>query len=98
MREKREVVADYLPELNKAVEQLVTRPEIHSLVDTLKKQLQQTSDPFVWSTIDLQSVMVQLPRRIRSCWIFVLKKDVPARLSMTLTVASPVNIGSFRFR
>ena len=69
---------EYLPQLNEAVAQLVKRPEIHSLVDSLKKQLPQTSEPFVWSTIDLQSITAPLPDSIRSCWIFVLKKDVPS--------------------
>lgn len=67
---------EYLPQLNEAVAQLIARPEIHSLVDSLKQQLPQTSEPFVWSTIDLQSVTARLPDSIRSGWIFVLKKDV----------------------
>jgi hypothetical protein len=68
---------EYLPQLNEAVAQLIARPDIHSLVDSLKTQLPQTSEPFVWSTIDLQSI-ARLPDSIRSCWIFVLKKDVPS--------------------
>ena len=67
-------VPDYLPQLNEAVAQLITRPATHSLIDALKQQLQQTSEPFVWSTLDPQSV--RLPEEIKSCWIFVLKKDV----------------------
>ena len=73
-----ELVADYVPQLNEAVAQLITRSEIHNLVDSLKKQLPQTSEPFVWSTLDLQSISPPLPDRIKSCWIFVLKKDVPS--------------------
>ncbi len=69
---------EYLPQLHEAVAQLIARPETHSLVDSLKKQLPQTSEPFVWSAIDLQSIRAQLPDSIRSCWIFVLKKDVPS--------------------
>ena len=69
---------EYLPQLNEAVAQLIKRPEIHSLVDSLKKQLPQTPEPFVWSAIDLQSITAPLPDSIRSCWIFVLKKDVPS--------------------
>jgi mannose-6-phosphate isomerase-like protein (cupin superfamily) len=69
---------DYLPQLNEAVAQLITRPEIHGLVNTLKLQLPQTSEPFVWSAIDLQTITAPLPDSIRSCWIFVLKKDVPS--------------------
>lgn len=67
---------EYLPQLHEAVAQLIARPETHSLVDSLKKQLPQTSEPFVWSAIDLQSIQTGLPDSIRSCWIFVLKKDV----------------------
>lgn len=76
MREEREIIADYLPQLNNAVAQLITQPAIHGLIDTLKNELQDTSEPFVWSTIDLQSVTTPLPGRIGSGWIFVLKKDV----------------------
>src|ERR1041384_4218770 len=68
----------YLPRLNEAVAELITRPTIHDVVIKLKQQLQPTSEPFVWSTIDLQSITTQLPDKIRSGWIFVLKKDVPS--------------------
>jgi hypothetical protein len=50
---RKELVPDYLPQLNDAVAQLITWPPIHSLVDNLKKELQHTSEPFVWSTIDM---------------------------------------------
>ncbi len=69
---------DYLPKLNEAVAELITRPAIHDAVDELKQQLQHTSEPFVWTTIDLQSIATPLPDKIRSGWIFVLKKDVPS--------------------
>ena len=78
MNEAREIVPDYLPQLNDAVRELLTRSSFHSLIDTLKGQLQLRSEPFVWSTIDLQSITVLLPALIKSCWIFVLKKDVPS--------------------
>src|ERR1041384_1766263 len=68
----------HLPQLNEAVAELITRPAIHGVVDELKQQLQHTSEPFVWSTIDLQSITTRLPDNIRSGWIFVLKKDVPS--------------------
>ena len=68
--------AGYLQQLNDAVAELVTRPSIRSVVDALKEQLPQTSEPFVWSTIDLESVTTPLPDNIKSAWIFVLKKDV----------------------
>ena len=69
----REVVVDYLPQLNAAVEELIAHASFHKLVDGLKDQLQHTSEPFVWSTVDLP---FGLPETIKSGWIFVLKKDV----------------------
>ncbi len=69
---------DYLSQLNEAVAQLISRPEVHSLIHDLKQQLPHTAEPFVWSTIDLQSISAPLPDTIRSGWIFVLKKDVPS--------------------
>jgi mannose-6-phosphate isomerase-like protein (cupin superfamily) len=69
-------IADYLSQLNETVAQLITRPAVRSLIDDLKQQLPHTSEPFVWSTIDLQSITAPLPDTIKSCWIFVLKKDV----------------------
>lgn len=72
------VGASYLQQLNDAVAELVTSPAIRTVVDALKEQVQHTSEPFVWSTIDLKSVTTPLPDEIESCWIFVLKKDVPS--------------------
>ena len=70
--------ADYLPQLNAAVEELIERPSFHKLVDALKDQLPLTSEPFVWSTVDLDSITVSIPESIKSSWIFVLKKNVPS--------------------
>ncbi|MEN3326444.1 MAG: hypothetical protein V7638_1251 [Acidobacteriota bacterium] len=69
---------DYLSQLNEAVAQLISRPAVHRLIDDLKQELPHTSEPFVWATIDLQSVTAPLPDTIKSGWIFVLKKDVPS--------------------
>ena len=69
---------DYLSQLNEAVAQLVRWPVAHDLIDDLKQQLPHTPEPFVWSTIDLQSLTAQLPDTIKSGWIFVLKKDMPS--------------------
>jgi mannose-6-phosphate isomerase-like protein (cupin superfamily) len=78
MREEQKLAADYLPQLNEAVAHLITWPGMRSLVDTLKGELQHTSEPFVWSIIDPGSVHTPLPDAIRSVWIFVLKRDVPS--------------------
>lgn len=70
--------AGNLQQLNDAVAELITRPETRLLVENLKHQLSHTSEPFVWSTIDLESVTTPLPDDIKSGWIFVLKEDVPS--------------------
>ena len=70
--------AYYLPELNRAVSELIAAPRIHSLIDTLKEKLERTAEPFVWTRIDLQAIQVPLPEQIKSCWIFVLKRDMPS--------------------
>jgi mannose-6-phosphate isomerase-like protein (cupin superfamily) len=75
---EKQAFSDYLPQLTQAVAQLVAEPRIHSLIDTLKEKLKRTSEAFVWSTIDFQTIRVRLPDQIKSCWIFVLKKDVPS--------------------
>ena len=67
-----------LPKLNDAVRELIKRPATHDLIDNLKGQLQNTPEPFVWSTIDLESLTTPIPEAIKSCWVFVLKKDVPS--------------------
>lgn len=67
---------DYLSQLNEAVAQLINRPAVHALIADLKQQLPETPEPFVWSTIELQSLTAPLPDTIKSGWIFVLKKDV----------------------
>jgi len=72
------MITNYLPQLNAAVAELLRQTTTHSVVDTLKEQLQHTSEPFVWATIDPKSITVSLPDSIRSCWIFVLKKDTPS--------------------
>ena len=75
MSQQREAT-DQLRLLNDAVAEVVARPAIQRVIHDLKTQLQHTTEPFVWSTIDLQSLASPLPDGIRSGWIFVLEKDV----------------------
>jgi len=77
MSQQREAT-DRLRLLNDAVAEVVARPAIHRVIDDLKAQLQNTPEPFVWSTIDLNSLHSPLPHDIRSGWIFVLKNDIPS--------------------
>ena len=75
---ERQSSAYYLPELNRAVSEVIAEPRIHSLIDTLKEKLKRTAEPFVWTTIDLQAIQIPLPEQIKSGWIFVLKRDMPS--------------------
>jgi hypothetical protein len=70
--------ADYLQNLNDAVEQIVRQKTFSEIVEGLKKELSHSEEPFVWSVIDLGSVNCALPERIKSGWVFVLKRDVPS--------------------
>jgi hypothetical protein len=69
---------EYLQNLNDAVEQIVEREAFSEIVQGLKDELSRSEEPFVWSVIDLGSVDCPLPERIKSCWVFVLKRDVPS--------------------
>jgi hypothetical protein len=69
---------NYLQKLNDAIEFLVKQKTFGKTVDELQEALSHSSEPFVWSVIDLNSIQVELPQEIKSCWIFVLQKDVPS--------------------
>ena len=70
--------ADYLQNLNDAVEQIERQKTFSEIVEGLKKELNYSEEPFVWSVLDLGSVNCALPDRIKSGWVFVLKRDVPS--------------------
>jgi hypothetical protein len=65
-----------LEKLNSAVELLVNRETFLRTVDHLSTEINRSREPFVWSVIDLSSIEFELPEGIRSCWVFVLKKDI----------------------
>lgn len=70
--------ADHLQNLNDAAEQIVGQKTFSEIVRRLKGELGHSEEPFVWSVIDLGSVNCVLPERIKSGWVFVLKRDVPS--------------------
>ncbi|HET8670033.1 MAG TPA: hypothetical protein VFM05_05230 [Candidatus Saccharimonadales bacterium] len=65
-----------LEKLNTSVEFLINQKIFLEMIEQLSKEIDHSKEPFVWSVIDLTSIERQLPQCIRSCWIFVLKKDV----------------------
>ena len=52
--------ADYLQNLNDAVEQIVRQKTFSEIVEGLKIKLSHSEEPFVWSVIDLGSVSCAL--------------------------------------
>jgi mannose-6-phosphate isomerase-like protein (cupin superfamily) len=67
-----------LQKLNSAVALMVNQDAFGKTANGLQEALSHSSEPFVWSVIDLNSIQIELPQKIKSCWIFVLKKDVPS--------------------
>lgn len=67
-----------LQRLNSAVGFLVAEGTFQRTVKQLDEEIGHASQAFVWTVIDLDSITVSLPEEIRSCWVFVLKKNVPS--------------------
>ena len=67
-----------LEKLSTAVEFLINKTTLVETIDHLRQAINHSQEPFVWSVIDLNSIDSELPESIRSCWIFLLKKDVPS--------------------
>lgn len=67
-----------LEKLHIAVEFLITRKAFLETVEQLNEEINHSQESFVWSVIDLGAIDRELPDGIRSCWVFVLKHDVPS--------------------
>ncbi|HEV2879494.1 MAG TPA: GNAT family N-acetyltransferase [Candidatus Eremiobacteraceae bacterium] len=62
--------------LSAAVVDILSHEEYHVTVARLKEEVATTTEPFVWSVIDMSGGIAALvPDDIKSAWIFVLKKD-----------------------
>jgi hypothetical protein len=67
-----------LEKLHAAVESLLRKESFSRTVERLRLELSGSQEPFVWSTVALDTISVALPASIKSCWIFLLKGDVPS--------------------
>jgi mannose-6-phosphate isomerase-like protein (cupin superfamily) len=65
-----------LEKLNAAVELLNRQKSFLKTIEQLSDEIKHSPEPFVWSVIDQNSIGSKLPETIKSCWVFVLKKDV----------------------
>jgi hypothetical protein len=76
--EERPVNLRNLERLHAAVEWLLAQDSFSASVERLRDALRASPEPFVWCTVDPDSIGVPLPAVIKSCWIFLLKRDVPS--------------------
>jgi mannose-6-phosphate isomerase-like protein (cupin superfamily) len=67
-----------LEKLHAAAESILRQESFSMAVERLKVELSGSPEPFVWSTVALDTISVALPVPIKSCWIFLLKRDVPS--------------------
>jgi len=67
-----------LQKLSSAVSYLLNQESFSRTIMHLKGALTQSTEPFVWETIDLDTIPHELPASIKSCWIFHLRRDVPS--------------------
>jgi hypothetical protein len=70
--------ANDLEKLHTAVEFLMGQKAVLETIERLDQDVDHSAEPFVWSVIELDSIARSLPDTIKSCWIFVLKKNVPS--------------------
>jgi hypothetical protein len=67
-----------LEKLHAAVEWLQLQECFSTAVERLRVALSESDEPFVWTTVALDTFPVAVPSPIKSCWIFLLKRDVPS--------------------
>ena len=67
-----------LQKLSWAIDYLLTQESFSITVERLKDELAQSTETFVWATVDLDSIPCELPDGIKSGWIFQLRRDVPS--------------------
>ena len=68
---------DYLKELGATVKILLGDSATKEIITNLKSQIQKSSEPFVWGTIETFP-KYRLPSEIKSMWTFVLKRNIPS--------------------
>jgi mannose-6-phosphate isomerase-like protein (cupin superfamily) len=67
-----------LEKLHAAVGWLLRQESFSKAVEHLRVELNGSHEPFVWTTVAADTIRVPLPAPIKSCWVFLLKRDVPS--------------------
>ncbi len=70
-------VAD-LRRLDAAVGHLLAEVSFAATLASLREELARSTETFVWTTLHLSAIPVELPDAIESGWVFHLRKDVPS--------------------
>lgn len=69
---------DCLKSLNVVVERLLSDLSVKETIKILKTKLQRSREPFVWRTINIEPMCGDLPKNIKSTWIFALRRNTPS--------------------
>ena len=64
--------------LDSAVQRLLEQESFSAALARLEEELVQSTETFVWTTVDLPSIPVEFPDDIKSGWVFHLRRDVPS--------------------
>jgi oxalate decarboxylase/phosphoglucose isomerase-like protein (cupin superfamily) len=64
--------------LNVVVERMLSDQLIRETINALKIELEKSREPFVWKTVTIKSMRDNLPKNIRSAWIFILRRGTPS--------------------
>ena len=64
--------------LDSAVQYLLSQQSFTAALTRLRIELASSTATFVWETVDLASLPINLPDEIKSGWIFHLRRDVPS--------------------
>lgn len=67
-----------LEKLDAAIGVLLRRDSFAESAARLNTQLRVSHERFVWSVVALGAIDTELPAAIKSCWIFLLRKDTPS--------------------
>jgi hypothetical protein len=67
-----------LEKLHAAVEWLLGQECFSMAIERLRVELNGSHEPFVWTSLGVDGIRVALPASIKSCWIFLLKRDMPS--------------------
>lgn len=70
--------ATELHKLHAAARTLLAQEQLSGAVERLRQELAASPEPFVWTSIALDTVDAELPQAIKSCWIFLLRRDTPS--------------------